>query len=361
VKLTPEIMYDAMLRRDSSFEGIFYTAVRTTGIFCRPTCTARKPKFENVEFFHSTRDAILHGYRPCKVCKPLEPAGNMPASVKSLLDELTLDPSLILNDADLTKRGVQPEFVRRWFKKYHGITFHAYQRMMRINSAFGKLKSGERVTDVAFDAGYESLSGFTDAFKSTLGISPSESGETAVINIIRFNSPLGSMFACATCEGVCLLEFTDRKMLETELRTLTKALKGSIIHGRNSHLDLLEKEIMEYFEGKRKEFSVKLQTPGTPFQKEVWEELVRIPYGKTRSYKEQALALNRPGAVRAVANANGMNRIAIVVPCHRVIGDDGHLTGYGGGIWRKKWLLDFERSSSGITGDAQQAFAFDLN
>ena len=340
--LTNSIMYKALVNKDVSYEGTFIAAIRTTGIFCRPTCTARKPKAENVEFFKTTKEAILKGYRPCKVCNPLEKLGETPGYIKDILEKLNANPSVKIKDWDLTQKGIEPSKVRRWFLKNHGITFHAYQRMFRINSAFKKIQNGEPVTSVAFDAGYESLSGFNDSFKSIFGVSPSNSKEKQIINITRLETPLGTMFAGAVEEGICLLEFTDRKMLETELKLLAKLLNANIIQGANRHFDLLKKQLEEYFEGKRKEFSVPLFTVGTEFQKSVWKELQNIPYGSTRSYLGQAKAMGKSSSVRAVANANGMNRIAIIIPCHRVIGEDGSPTGYGGGIWRKKWLLELE-------------------
>jgi AraC family transcriptional regulator, regulatory protein of adaptative response / methylated-DNA-[protein]-cysteine methyltransferase len=163
----------------------------------------------------------------------------------------------------------------------------------------------------------------------------------------RIETELGTMIAGATDEGICLLEFSDRRMLPTELEDLKRLLNTSVEDGENKHIKQIRKELKEYFEGKRKEFSVAIDAPGTDFQKSVWKELQNIPFGSTRSYLEQSVALNRPDSVRAVANANGMNRISIVIPCHRVIGTDGHLTGYGGGLKRKKWLLDHERKYSG--------------
>ncbi len=344
--LTNAIMYKALVDKDASFEGTFIAAVKTTGIFCRPTCTARKPKEENVEFFHTTREAILKGYRACKVCNPMEKLGETPDYIKEILKDLNTNPSLKFKDWDLIQRGIEPGKIRRWFLKNHGITFHAYQRMFRINSAFNKIQNGESVTSVAFDAGYESLSGFNDSFKSIFGVSPSNSKEKKIINITRLETPLGTMYACAVEQGICLLEFTDRKMLETELKSLAKLLNANIIQGANKHFGLLHDQLDEYFEGKRKEFTVTLFTPGSEFRQAVWKELQNIPYGSTHSYKQQAIALKRPEAVRAVAHANGMNRISILIPCHRVIGEDGNLTGYGGGIWRKKWLLDFEKRTA---------------
>jgi AraC family transcriptional regulator of adaptative response/methylated-DNA-[protein]-cysteine methyltransferase len=342
--LTDTEMYQALLNKDVSYEGSFIAAVKTTGIFCRPTCTARKPKKENVEFFNTTKEAILSGYRPCKICSPLEMLGETPDYIRSLLIEITSDPSKKFKDWDLRQKGIEPSKIRRWFLKNHGITFHSYQRMFRINTAFKKIQNGETVSSAAFDSGYESISGFNDTFKNVFGVSPSNSKDKSVIDITRLETPLGTMYAGGVADGICLLEFSDRRMLETELKQLAKYFNATIVQGENPHFTLLRKELKQYFEHKLKDFTVPLNAPGTEFQKAVWKELRNIPYAKTRSYKEQATALGKPEAVRAVANANGMNRISIIIPCHRVIGADGSLTGYGGGLWRKNWLLEHENN-----------------
>jgi len=168
-----------------------------------------------------------------------------------------------------------------------------------------------------------------------------------MINLIKIETPLGEMVAGATDKGVCMLEFTDRRMLRNEYKDLIRQLKTTYEDGENKHLKTLRKQLKEYFKGTRKEFSVSLVTPGTEFQQIVWKELQNIQFGTTRTYQEQATALGKGDSVRAVANANGMNRISIVIPCHRVIGSDGRLTGYGGGLRRKKWLLDHEKKYSG--------------
>ena len=155
------------------------------------------------------------------------------------------------------------------------------------------------------------------------------------------------MIAGATEEGICLLEFIDRKILPAEYKDLIRLLNTTIEEGDNKHLKVLKKQLKEYFNGERKEFTLPLVTPGTSFQQAIWKGLQDIQYGSTMSYLEQSLVLNQPDAIRAVANANGKNRIAIVIPCHRVIGSDGRLTGYGGGLKRKKWLLDHEKKYSG--------------
>ncbi|WP_338129736.1 methylated-DNA--[protein]-cysteine S-methyltransferase [Chryseobacterium arthrosphaerae] len=344
MKLTGKIMYEASYTKDVSFEGIFWMGVKTTGIFCRPTCTARKPKFENVEFFFSTKDAMLKGYRPCKVCRPLENLNATPQYIKELLKEITEDPTLKFKDYDLVKRGLEPATVRRWFLKHHGLTFHAFQRMSKLNTAFKKLQQGASVTDVAFDTGYESLSGFNDSFKNIFGVSPKNNTTEKIIDLKRIETMLGTMIACADENGICLLEFSDRKALPTELKSIAEYCKANIIQGENPHFHTLEKQLSEYFEGKRTKFTVPLSLVGTAFQKEVWNILQEIPYGATRSYREQADILGNPKSVRAVANANGLNKISILIPCHRVVGSNGQLTGYGGGIWRKQKLLELEKA-----------------
>ena len=168
-----------------------------------------------------------------------------------------------------------------------------------------------------------------------------------MIVTVKIESPIGELIAGATDEGICLLEFSDRRRAARECRDLVKLLKQPLEEGDNGHLQTLRKQLNDYFSGDLKKFTVPLVTPGTDFQQEVWKELLEIPFGKTRSYQEQANLLNKPDSVRAVANANGMNRISIVIPCHRVIGSDGRLTGYGGGLKRKKWLLDHEKKYSG--------------
>ncbi len=337
-------MFTALVEKDSQFEGIFFAAIKTTGIFCRPTCTARKPKPENVAYFASAKDALAHGYRPCKVCQPMQPQGDAPDWVQPLLAEISQNPSLRLRDFDLEKRGIEPSRLRRWFKKNHGITFQAYLRMARINSAFGQIKFGERVTEVAFENGYESLSGFGETFKKTTGFAPKESLQRQIITVTRLLTPLGPMLAGATDEGICLLEFTDRRMLETQIKRLKKWLRAEITPGAHPFFEKLDAQLKVYFEGKLTRFDLPLAQFGTPFQRQVWSVLQEIPFGKTRSYKQQAEAVGNPAAVRAVAKANGDNGIAIIIPCHRVVGSDGKFSGYGGWLWRKEWLLAHEKT-----------------
>jgi len=336
------ILYRALVERDSRFEGVFFAGVRTTGVFCRPTCHARKPKRENVEFFPSTSQALQHGYRACKLCQPMRPLGEAPEWLQPLMDEVRDAPKERLKDQDLRDRGIDPLRVRRWFQKNHGMTFHAYCRMNRLSQAFGRLRVGESVGPTAFSSGYESLSGFAGSFKKSTGFAPSQSTERTIIHVNRILSPLGPLLAGATDKGVCLLEFSDRRMLETQLSRLQTRFNAEILPGESPTFELLRVQLTEYFEGRRKEFDVPLLMAGTLFQERVWESLCTIRYGETRSYQQQAESIGQPSAVRAVARANGDNRIAILIPCHRVIGKDGRLIGYGGGLWRKRALLELE-------------------
>lgn len=335
--------YQALVDRDPEYLGVFYVGVKTTSVFCISTCRARKPLRQNVEFFPSFRDAMENGYRPCKICRPTEHAHEAPEEVQRAIDLVRDHPKRKIDDQELREAMISPDQVRRWFKKNYGITYHAFQRMYRINQAYEELQKGKDATSTAFGAGYESLSGFGYTYKKLLGKSPQKADDQSVILISRLTTPIGPMLVCATSEGICLLEFTMRKMLETEFEDLQKRLKAPILTGENAHIIQLKRELEEYFKGERQVFEVALHQVGTDFQQLVWDELLRIPYGTTTSYQKQAKAMGRDTAVRAIASANGCNKIAIVIPCHRVIGSDGSLTGYAGGLERKQWLLDFER------------------
>ena len=198
-----ETLYTALLQRDSTFEGIFVVGVKTTGVFCRPGCRARMPKRENVEFFHSAQEALQHGYRPCKICRPLEYQGAPPAWLRPLLDDVHKSPLVKLKDSHVRERGLDPNRVRYWFKKQHGMTFQGYLRMLRIGRAFGRIRHGERVASTAFESGYQSLSGFADSFKKTAAFAPSRSQSKQLIPTTRILTPLGPMLAGATDEGIC--------------------------------------------------------------------------------------------------------------------------------------------------------------
>lgn len=219
--------------------------------------------------------------------------------------------------------------------------------MQRVNIAILELKSGRAATDVALDNGYESLSGFGYTFKRLTGAAPTQPAQLIVIH--RFTTTLGPVLVCATERGVCLLQFTDRRMLETELRDIQRVMNARIVAGENRHTQQAAKEISEYFAGARRHFDLLLDLPGTDFQRSVWQALRAVPYGQTSCYRNIALQLNKPDAASAVAAAHGASRIAIVIPCHRITGKDGAITGYDGGIARKAWLLEHEKDISAST------------
>ncbi|HET9497467.1 MAG TPA: methylated-DNA--[protein]-cysteine S-methyltransferase [Candidatus Limnocylindria bacterium] len=238
-------MYRLMAARDPDAEGVFLVAVRTTGVFCRPTCPSRLPLPQNVEFHATPWDALVAGFRPCRRCWPVG-----------------------------RPNGTQP------------------------------------------------------------------------LTVTRIDTPLGTMVAAAVDDGLAVLDFADRRAARTALRNAARRLNAYPTIGRHPHLETLRAQLDEYFAGSRTTFDLPLAPRGTAFEESVWSWLRTIPSGQTRTYAEGATAVGRPQAVRAIGRANGANPLAIVVPCHRVIGSDGDLTGYGGGVWRKRALLELESATA---------------
>jgi AraC family transcriptional regulator of adaptative response/methylated-DNA-[protein]-cysteine methyltransferase len=344
-------MERAYLAREPAYDGLFFVGVRTTGVFCRPVCPARSPLPRNVEYYATAAEAACAGYRPCKRCRPMT-HDDQPAWAAALIADVEADPTLRIREGDLRRRGVDPATVRRHFLRRYGMTFQAYARSRRLSRAFTSIRDGAALDEVIVSSGYESHSGFREAFRQRLGFAPGDSRARHCVLLAWMPTPLGPMVAGATEDGVCLLEFTDRRMLETQLATVRRRLPGPVIAGTNAHLAALQGELTEYFDGTRRAFSVPLVYPGTAFQRRVWEGLLAVPYGETRSYQALAAALGDPSAVRAVGRANGMNRIAILIPCHRIVNKSGALGGYGGGLRRKQFLLDLERRVAAGAGPA---------
>jgi AraC family transcriptional regulator of adaptative response/methylated-DNA-[protein]-cysteine methyltransferase len=348
----PRIMYRALTRRDSAYEGVFYVGVRTTGIFCRPTCRAKKPQARNVEFFASAAEALHDGYRPCRMCRPMDRVPPPPPVVTQLLRAVETDPTHRLGDKDLAALGVDPSTARRRFRSYYGLTFQAYQRARRMGLALREVRAGRPVIDVQLDGGYESASGFRGAFLRVFGKPPRGARAEDCLLARRLDTPLGRMLALADRAGLRLLEFVDRRGLENEIARLRRRLRCAVVPGTNAVLEAAEEQLRRYFAGEALDFDLPLAPVGSPFQRQVWAALQRIPAGATRSYAQIAAEVGRPGAQRAVGRANGSNTMSIVIPCHRVIGADGSLSGYGGGVWRKQRLLDHERAHAGRRGTA---------
>jgi AraC family transcriptional regulator, regulatory protein of adaptative response / methylated-DNA-[protein]-cysteine methyltransferase len=342
LSIAPEEMERAFYGKDASYDGVFYVAVRTTGIFCRPSCPAR-PKRENVEFFPSIRTAIFAGYRPCKRCCPTEVDGKPPPWVADLIKRTEAQPERKITAGELRTLGISAERARRWFADHYGMTFAEWQRGRRLAEAFTQIRDGSPIDDVVFANGYASHSGFRSAFAKTFGSTPGKLQPGEFIAARFIETPLGPVLAAAVLSGICFLEFSDRRMLEHNYRQIRQRFRLPVLPATNPLLDQLNAEIDSYFKGKLNRFTVPLAIRGTPFQERVWLELLLIPYGKTISYQELAQRVGDVKSARAVARANGMNRIGILIPCHRVIGKDGELSGYGGGVWRKRLLLELER------------------
>jgi len=337
-----DTLYTALIARDPSYEGFAYVGVKTTGIFCRLSCPARKPKRTNVVFF-SCRDAAQEaGFRPCMRCKPLDSKRPTSTALEALREKVDAEPERRWSTADLKALGYDPSTARRAFQREYGVTFTQYARSRRLGLAVHTLQQGGSVMDAQLDAGYESGSGFRDAITKLIGDAPARATERRILTARWLDTPIGAMLAIADETGVHLLEFNDRKALPTEITRLRSRV-CPICFGNNPMLDRLAEQVELYFSGQSARFDIPIAQKGTAFEATVWDALRQIPPGSTRSYGELARLIGRPEAFRAVARANGANQVAIIVPCHRVIGADGSLTGYGGKIWRKQWLLAHER------------------
>lgn len=339
----PESMYKAVVERDTTFDGVFVVAVKTTGIFCRPGCGAKKPMRKNVEFFASNSAALHAGYRACMRCRPMDPSGETPEWAKKLLATIDREPTRRFKAADLRKAGVSPATASRFFTSRYGMTFQGYSRARRVGVAFKALREGKGVSAAAHASGYQSESGLRDAFTHLFGEPPSKAEMTKAMVAKWMTTPLGPMLAVVNDDGLCLLEFVDRRAIEKQVKVLRRRFGSHVVPGEHRMLERTQRELEKYFAGASRELNVPLAAPGTDFQMRVWDELRQIPLGETRSYGQVAKDMGVPRAVRAVARSNGDNRLAIVIPCHRVIGTDGSPTGYAGGIWRKQWLLEHER------------------
>lgn len=341
-----ETLYRALLERDPSYDGHIYVGVTSTGVFCRLSCPARKPNIDNTRFYDSVAACFNGGFRPCLRCRPLDPLGQREPMVSVLLGKLEDDPERIWSEDDLVALGYDPSTVRRSFKRHLGLTFLDMARLRRTGLGMDKLARGGPVIEAQQSAGFESGSGFREAVTRLLGDTPLHLRGRDLLKADWLETPIGSMLAVADTASLHLLEFFDRAALPGELKKLREATRSAIAFGRTPVIDRFARELDEYFAGTRQRFDTPLAMHGSPFTRAVWEELLVIPPGATRSYSAIAASAGRPTAVRAVARANGANQIAIVIPCHRVIGADGSLTGYAGGLWRKEWLIRHEQKFS---------------
>ncbi len=337
-----DILYRALVDRDEAYDGRAYVCVTTTRIFCRLTCPARKPKVENCVFYASIGECIESGFRACKRCHPLQPAALADPVIAVLLTALDERPQVKWSESHIEQLGFDLSTVRRSFKRQFGMTFLEMARHRRIRDGFESLAESVKVITAQHEARFDSASAFRDAFFRLLGSSPSSFSKNPVLFAGWIVTPLGDMIAVCSASQLYLLEFIDRKALSTELKRLKLLTKDGIGIGRTKITEQIETELAAYFGGTKAKFETPIAQQGSAFTQRVWQELQLIPAGKTLSYSEIARRIGHPTAIRAVARANSANQIALVVPCHRVIGADGSLTGYGGGLWRKQRLIEIE-------------------
>jgi AraC family transcriptional regulator of adaptative response/methylated-DNA-[protein]-cysteine methyltransferase len=341
-RLDADTAWAAFMRRDRSWDGRVIGAVKTTGIYCKPSCPAKRPKREHVEFFATSEEARAAGFRACLRCKPDEVGRDRDAVAKAVrLIEQSEEPPSLTEIADAV--GYAPHHFQRIFKRDLGVSPAEYARGLRNRRAQEALKANGRVTDAVYDAGYSGPSGFYSDAKERLGMTPSawrDGGRGETIRWTHFDSPLGEMLIAATSKGICRLTFDDN---EGSLRRL---FPNATIVQDDGGLRQLVEGALAAIERPLAMPDLPIDVAGTAFQEAVWRELRKIPAGETRSYADIAAAIGHPKAVRAVGSANGDNHVCVLIPCHRVIRSDGSLGGYGGGIERKKQLLAAEGHAS---------------
>jgi AraC family transcriptional regulator of adaptative response/methylated-DNA-[protein]-cysteine methyltransferase len=344
---TDDPRWSAVVARDGARDGEFVFAVSSTGVYCRPSCAARRPRRENVQFFARPEQAEQAGYRACLRCKPKSFSGNTESDgVKAICRfiEQHLDEPLTLER--LGKEFHQSPFhLQRRFKAVLGITPREYADSCRLRMLKRSLQAGDSVTRAMYDAGYGSSSRLYEKTASQLGMTPDKYRRGAIAAAIRYtcaDSPLGRMLIAATERGICSIQFarSDGELLEGLKREFPFAVRKVDEGGLRSWAGAL----LRHMRGKDLDSSLPLDIRATAFQRRVWAYLQSIPYGVTRSYSQVAKAIGQPRATRAVARACATNPVAVAIPCHRVVREDGTMGGYRWGMERKKALLEMEQS-----------------
>ena len=345
--LQSDELWQATLSRDQRYDGQFVFAVSSTGIYCRPSCPARRPNRERVRFFSVPEAAEQAGYRACKRCKPksariLDPQLDLVRRVCRYLDE---NDSEVITLATLAEQnGVSPFHLQRTFKSVMGISPHQYANAKKFGRLKSLIKEGESVTSAVYESGFNSSSRVYEQSADELGMTPAtyaKGGRGLLITYTIADSPLGRLLVAVTARGVCSVKMADT---DEELKQdLEAEFPGAEINQNDSVLKSIVLQILNHLNGKEPTINLPLDIRATAFQRQVWEELNKIPYGERRSYGQVARALGNPGAVRAVGHACATNPVALVIPCHRVIREDKSLGGYRWGLERKKKLLEREK------------------
>lgn len=341
----------AVTARDPGADGHFVYAVRSTGVYCRPSCPARRPLARNVEYFPGSEEAEAGGYRACRRCGPRGDGER--TSIEAAVAEVCriLDRSCDSEDcgagrettlSELGRRvGVSPSHLQRQFKRLVGVSPRAYLSALRLERAKGRLRAGSPVTAAAFDAGFGSTRAFYESAGDRLGMTPStyrNGGAAETVFYAMVTTSLGPLLVARTQRGVCAIRFEAGDAPEEDL---AREFPAATIRRDEGSLGAVAEAVVQAIDG-RGDVDLPLDVRGTAFQLRVWEALRAIPRGETRAYAEVARAIGRPTAVRAVAGACAANPVAVLVPCHRVVGSDGRLTGYRWGTDRKQALLEAE-------------------
>lgn len=349
--MNDEEMWRAVRNCDASCDGQFFYGVKTTGIYCRPSCKSKLPQRDHVVFFRTREEAEKAGFRPCKRCRPdllqYDPALELSQRTKELLERHYNDRATL--ERDMKETGVSRKHLTQVFKQQYDITPSEYLIQVRIGAARKMLEDGSEIVDAAGMAGYENLSEFYDHFRRLIGMTPARYRQIFAHNISRsvLDTPIGPLRIIASKDAVLCVEQASRERREAGAeadqipadRILADHASGRLVMDTEAQLN-------EYFSGKRRSFDLPVRPEGTGFQKYVWEHLCDIPYGETRTYGELAEMTGNKKASRAVGMANHCNPILILIPCHRVIGSDGSLSGYAAGIEAKKYLLQMEQEYS---------------
>jgi len=347
--VSDEVRWDAVVARDSGHDGKFVFAVATTGVYCRPSCPARRPRRENVKFFSRPEQAEKAGFRACLRCRPRSVSGNPQSDFAKEVCryiEQHLDEPITLGR--LGKAFRQSRFhLQRRFKAALGITPREYADSCRMRLLKRNLQAGDNVTRAMYDAGYGSSSRLYEKTASQLGMTPDRYRRGAIAATVRYaisDSPLGRMLIGATERGVCAIQFgrTDGELIEGLKREFPFAVRKHDEEGLQAWVEA----VLSKMTGSELNASLPLDIRATAFQRRVWTYLQSIPFGATRSYGQVARAIGQPSASRAVARACATNPVAVAIPCHRVVREDGNISGYRWGVERKKALLEMEQQGS---------------
>jgi AraC family transcriptional regulator, regulatory protein of adaptative response / methylated-DNA-[protein]-cysteine methyltransferase len=350
IQVKPKVLWDAVVSRDAAYDGRFVYGVRSTGIFCRPTCPSRRPDRKQVAFFSAPQAAERAGFRPCRRCSPLEKNGDalsaLVREVCRLIEEDSEDTPTLRSLAD--RVGLSPHYLQRVFKRVTGITPRQYADARRLDQFKTALKNGDNVTTALYGAGYGSSSRLYEQTPRQLGMTPTtyqRGGLGMAIAYTIVDCQLGRLLVAATEKGICAVYLGDSDdFLETSLK---REFPRAELTSEGTKLGQWVTALVSHLAGNQRHLDLPLDVKATTFQRRVWEQLQAIPYGSTRTYSDIARSLDQPSATRAVARACATNPASVVIPCHRVVREDGQLAGYRWGLNLKRSLLAREHAMAG--------------